>query len=85
MVKISKPKKINSFIEKLKDNEIKADWAVCAFGKEEISCLEMAIKTGGKIRVGFENSMLMPDGRIAPNNETKVKVGDALLKVFGFD
>ena len=37
------------------------------------------------LRVGFENSMLMPDGRIAPNNETKVKVGDALLKGFGFD
>ena len=83
--KISKPERINSFIEKLKDNKIKADWAVCAFGKEEISCLEMAIKLGGKIRVGFENSMLMPDGRIAPNNETKVRLGDALLKGFGFD
>ena len=47
--------------------------AVCAFAKEEIACLKMAIKLGGKIRVGFENSILMPDGKIAPNNETKVK------------
>ena len=75
--KISDPKKISLFIEKLKENEFKADWAVCAFAKEEISCLKTAIKLGGKIRVGFENSFLMPDGSVAPNNETKVK--DCLL------
>ena len=77
--KISNPEKINSFVEKLKVNKIKADWAVCAFDKEEISCLRMAIKLGGKIRVGFENSMLMPDGKIAPNNETKVKEANNLF------
>ena len=38
-----------------------------------MSCLKTAIKLGGKIRVGFENSLLMPDGSIAPDNETKVK------------
>ena len=39
----------------------------------------MAIKLGGKIRVGFENSILMPDGKIAPNNETKVKAANSLF------
>ena len=77
--KISDPKKISLFIEKLKQNEFYADWAVCAFAKEEISCLKTAIKLGGKIRVGFENSFLMPDGSVAPNNETKVKAANNLF------
>ena len=77
--KISDPKKISLFIERLKQNEFYADWAVCAFEKEEISCLKTAIKLGGKIRVGFENSFLMPDGTIAPNNETKVKAASNLF------
>ncbi len=77
---VSKPEKIIHFIEKLKINSIDADWAVCAFGKEEITCLSTAIKLGGKIRVGFENSMLMPDGSIAPNNETKVKAASFLFE-----
>ena len=77
--KMSKPKNIFPFIERLKKNNLNADWAVCAFSKEELSCLETAIKLGGKIRVGFENSFLMPDGSIAPNNETKVKAASALF------
>ena len=67
------------FIDKLKEHNINADWAVCAFGNEEISCLKEAIKLGGKIRVGFENSILMPDGEIASNNETKVKAANSLF------
>ena len=77
--KRSDPKKISSFIQKLKENEFNADWAVCAFSKEEISCLKTAIKLGGKIRVGFENSFLMPDGSVAPDNETKVKAAKNLF------
>ena len=77
--KISNPKKISLFTQKLRENEFYADWAVCAFAKEEISCLETAIKLGGKIRVGFENSFLLPDGSIAPNNETKVKAANNLF------
>ena len=77
--KISDPKKISLFTQKLKVNEFNADWAVCAFAKEEIPCLKTAIKLGGKIRVGFENSFLMPDGSVAPNNETKVKAANNLF------
>ena len=77
--KISNPGNISPFIERLKKNNMNADWAVCAFDKEEMSCLRTAIKLGGKIRVGFENSLLMPDGSIAPNNETKVKAASALF------
>ena len=77
--KVSNPENISPFIERLKKNNINADWAVCAFDKEEVSCLKEAIKLGGKIRVGFENSLLMPDGSIAPNNETKVKAASSLF------
>ena len=77
--KVSNPENIPLFLEKLKEHNINADWAVCAFAKEELSCLKTAIKLGGKIRVGFENSILMPDGQIAPNNETKVKAAKALF------
>ena len=77
--KVSNPENIPPFLEKLKTHNINADWAVCAFAKEEIECLQMAIKLGGKIRVGFENSILMPDGKIAPNNEAKVKAVNYLF------
>ena len=49
----------------MEEHKINLDWAICAFGKEEMSCLEKAISLGGKIRVGFENSLFMPNGEIA--------------------
>ena len=58
---VSNPENIPPFLDKLKKHNINADWAVCAFAKEELSCLKMSINLGGKIRVGFENSILMPD------------------------
>ena len=70
---VSNPENIPPFLDKLKKHNINADWAVCAFAKEELSCLKMSINLGGKIRVGFENSILMPDGKIALNNESKVQ------------
>ena len=44
-----------------------------AFEKEEFICLKEAIKLGGKIRIGFENSLYLPSGDIAQDNETKNK------------
>ena len=79
--KISDPNKIPLFLDKLSYNNLNADWAVCAFGKEEIDCLKKAISLDGKIRIGFENSMLMPNGEIAPNNHTKVKAVKELLNL----
>ena len=76
---VSNPENIPPFLDKLKKHNINADWAVCAFAKEELSCLKMSINLGGKIRVGFENSILMPDGKIAPNNESKVQAAKNLF------
>jgi len=78
---ISDPNKIPLFLNKLSNNNLNADWAVCAFGKEEIDCLKQAINLNGKIRIGFENSILMPNGEIAPNNHTKVKAVRELLNL----
>ncbi len=49
-----------------------ADWAVCAFGPRETDCLLHAHTMGGKLRVGFENNLAGRDGRIAPDNASRV-------------
>ena len=50
-------------------------------GKEEFACLELSVKLGGKIRVGFENSMYLPNGKFAADNETKVDTINRLLNL----
>ena len=77
--RISYPENISLFVKKMEEHKINLDWAICAFGKEEMSCLEKAISLGGKIRVGFENSLFMPNGEIAPDNHIKV---DAVNKLY---
>ena len=77
--RISYPENILAFIKKMEEHKINFDWSICAFGKEETNCLHKAISLGGKLRVGFENSLFMPNGEIAPNNHTKV---DAVNKLF---
>ncbi len=79
--KISYPDNIPIFLEKMRENNINLDWAICAFAKEEISCLEKAINLGGKIRVGFENSLYMPNGEIAPNNHSKIKAVNEIFNL----
>ena len=79
--KISFPEKIPEFINKMKANNVNFDWSICAFAKEEMSCLEKAVSLGGKIRVGFENSLFMPDGEIAPDNHSKIKAVNKLFNL----
>jgi len=80
--KISYPENIPVFLKKMEENKIKLDWSICAFGKEEIDCLEKAVSLGGKIRVGLENSLFMPNGEMAPDNQTKVA---AVKKLFNLN
>jgi len=47
-------------------------WAVCAFGPREAACAVTAAGLGGHARVGFENNLLLPDGRTAPDNTALV-------------
>ena len=79
--KISYPENIPPFLKKMEEYKIKLDWSICAFGKEEIGCLEKAVSLGGKIRVGLENSLFMPNGEIAPDNQSKVAVVNELFNL----
>lgn len=48
-------------------------WAVCAFGAKEGTVALTAAVLGGHSRVGFENNLLLGDGRVAPNNAALVE------------
>lgn len=50
-------------------------WMVCAFGQREGACALTAAGLGGHVRVGFENNLLLADGRRAPS--TAALVGQA--------
>lgn len=67
------------FLSWLDVNLIKADWAVCAFGQSETACLKFGWEKGGKIRVGFENSLLHEDGTRARSNAERVS--EVLTKI----
>jgi len=56
-----------------------ADWATCAFGQGETACLRAAAEAGGKLRVGFENSLLNEDGSTAKDNAERVRAVAGLL------
>ncbi|GGF72659.1 3-keto-5-aminohexanoate cleavage protein [Azorhizobium oxalatiphilum] len=48
------------------------DWSVCAFGPAEAACCMAAALLGGDVRMGFENNLHLPDGRVAPDNAALV-------------
>lgn len=47
-------------------------WSVCAFGRGETASLTEALRRGGHVRVGFENSLWHEDGRLAADNAERV-------------
>lgn len=61
------------FLDRLAAREAPADWALCAFGRAETDCLRAAHAAGGKLRVGFENSLWHADGRVARDNAERVR------------
>ena len=48
------------------------DWMVCAFGPDEHACLLETAKQGGKLRVGFENSLT--DHSTQPHHDNAASV-----------
>ena len=72
--KISQPDHVSDFTDIIKTakTELTFDWMVCAFGKEETTCLLEAIRQGGKARIGFENSLWNSDGSVANDNAERV-------------
>lgn len=47
-------------------------WMMCAFGPREPYFMKKAALAGGDARVGFENNLWLPDGRLAPDNRSLV-------------
>jgi uncharacterized protein (DUF849 family) len=56
-----------------------ARFMVCAFSPAEAACGLAGALMGGDIRVGFENNILLPDGKLAPDNSALIRaVADPL-------
>ncbi|WP_065334316.1 BKACE family enzyme [Tritonibacter mobilis] len=49
-------------------------WSLCAFGPQEHACLLAAVKAGGQVRIGFENSLGPEDGAPWADNAASVAV-----------
>ncbi|MFK4259595.1 BKACE family enzyme [Agrobacterium tumefaciens] len=68
----SDPAELQRFIDASAAMPVAPDWMICAFGRAETMCLEAALRAGGKVRVGFENSLWHADGSVARSNEERV-------------
>lgn len=68
----SQPDDITPFHQWLIQSQPDADWGICAFGQGETDCLIAAHKLGGKLRIGFENSLWHRDGHLAHDNAERV-------------
>lgn len=69
----SSPDDLDPFYNWVSQQDAKIDWAICAFGQGETDCLLNAHKKGGKVRIGFENSLWNRDGSIAKDNAERVQ------------
>ncbi|MFW5969057.1 MAG: 3-keto-5-aminohexanoate cleavage protein [Halofilum sp. (in: g-proteobacteria)] len=58
-------------------------WTACAFGRHEYACCAAAAALGGHVRVGFENNLLLKDGRRAPDNAALVHQVRELAQALG--
>lgn len=77
--RISHPDLLPPFLGEMANAGINGDWAICAFATAEAACLKAAIAAGGKVRVGFENSMYMADGSIAADNAARVREAKQMM------
>ncbi len=81
----SYPGQLAEFVAARSALDFDTDWAVCAFGRSETEILAQAFKAGGKARIGFENSVYLPDGQIAKDNAAKVRALVDLLAQRGLN
>jgi len=77
----SSPRDLMPFVAAWSDDP--APWAACAFGRRECACAMTAAALGGHVRVGFENNLLLSDGRPAPDNAALVAQARIGAEVIG--
>lgn len=66
---------INQMTEKIMTIAPKVEfpWAVCGFDNNEKNCVEHAIKSGGHVRVGFENNIMRNDTEFLKDSGEMIK------------
>ena len=56
----------------------------CAFGRHEAACCLASALLGGDVRVGFENNLHLPSGKLAPTNDALIRaVVEPLVAIGG--
>ncbi|MDA8585206.1 3-keto-5-aminohexanoate cleavage protein [Rhodobacteraceae bacterium] len=70
---ISRPEMVADYVARMGASDQTYDWMMCAFGPEETVCLAEVARLGGKVRVGFENSLWNADGSVAQDNAERVR------------
>ncbi len=70
----SRPADLQRYLALLepRQNDLSFEWMLCAFGAAETACLTEAARHGGKLRVGFENSLWNADNTVAKDNAERV-------------
>ena len=70
----SRPQDLEPYLELInsRKEDLELDWMICAFGPAETASLAYAAARGGKVRVGFENSIWNSDGSLAKDNTERV-------------
>ena len=48
-------------------------WSVCCFGAAELQSVMASTESGGHVRLGFENNMLLENGSLAANNSALIE------------
>ena len=71
---LPRPSDLDGFLSQIEPQQdaLLFDWMLCAFGTAETSCLVEAARRGGKMRVGFENSLWNANGSLAKDNAERV-------------
>ena len=61
----------------LEAGPVRKAWFLCAFGRQELTCMDHALSRGGHARIGFENNLYRPDGTRAAGNAELVELAAA--------
>lgn len=64
---------LDHYLLPLDNHPHRVSWMVCGFGQQEFQTAEAAAARGGHVRVGFENNILRPDGRLTEDNSEQVR------------
>lgn len=67
------PADLVPYLKAAEPAELFARFMVCAFSPAEAACCIAGALLGGDVRVGFENNILLPNGRLAPDNAALIR------------